>query len=281
MPLRLVSPRQGRSPNHRIRGTHFGTYVDRTSGTSDRTKARKILKKIERDIETGIFVDHTVLTFAQAALSYLQAGVDDRFMRPLVEHFRTRAVFHIDQVAIDDAAAHLYPSATPATRNRQVYTPVSAILKHVGVDKLIKRPKGSPGNKRTRWLTSEQAFAVFEAAHEVDPEFAVLLLILCYSGLRISEGLSLEWNKVWLEQRLAYLPDSKNGDPRPNFLTDVAKLREHPAGLERRSGRLFRFSKTTCFRHRLSVRVWRFGKGMASIYSILGARGCGSMGESI
>jgi hypothetical protein len=44
---------------------------------------------------------------------------------------------------------------TASTKNRQVYTPVSAILKHIGIEKKIKRPTGWRGNKRTFWLKLE------------------------------------------------------------------------------------------------------------------------------
>jgi hypothetical protein len=51
----------------------------------------------------------------------------------------------IDQAAIDEAAVAIYPNVTPATRNGAVYTPVSAILHHAGVNIIVKRPKGSQG----------------------------------------------------------------------------------------------------------------------------------------
>ena len=46
----------------------------------------------------------------------------------------------IDQRAIDQAAIVLYPNASPATRNRQVYTPMSAILRGAGVTTALKWP---------------------------------------------------------------------------------------------------------------------------------------------
>jgi hypothetical protein len=51
-----------------------------------------------------------------------------------------KAVSDIDQIAIDNVAKALYPTAVPATVNRQVYTPISAILKRAGVERKIMRP---------------------------------------------------------------------------------------------------------------------------------------------
>jgi hypothetical protein len=148
-------------------------------------KRERSSRKIEREIEAGVFADSTKVTFAGAALSYLQADGDHRFIRPLVKHFGERAISRIDQIAIDNAAKRLYPSASAATRNRQVYTPSSAILKHVGFNQRVKRPKGSSGRNSSRWLRKEEVFAVLEAAFRVNSELAVLLIVLCYTGMRI------------------------------------------------------------------------------------------------
>jgi hypothetical protein len=53
MPLKLVQPRKGKSPNWSIRVTYLGVYVDKSSGTNRRCVARAMLKSIERAIEWG------------------------------------------------------------------------------------------------------------------------------------------------------------------------------------------------------------------------------------
>jgi integrase len=203
MPLKLYPPRAGKSPNYSVRGTYLGQYVDRTTGTPDRATARKVLQKIERDIERGTFTEKAGPTFASAALSYLKAGGDDRFIDPLTKHFKERPLAEIDQAAIDDAAYQIYPNASPATRNRQVYTPVSAILKHVGHAFQLKRPKGSAGVKKLNWLRPEEAERIFTAAKKIDKEFSLFLVLLCYTGLRLSEALHLEVREVSLQESLA------------------------------------------------------------------------------
>src|SRR5205085_1802819 len=97
-------------------------------------------------------------TFLNAAVDYMAAHDDHRFLEKLVEHFGNKPVRAISQDDVNNAAIKLYPKASPATRNRQVHTPVSAILKHAGIDLTLRRPKGWRGNKRTDWYTQENAF---------------------------------------------------------------------------------------------------------------------------
>ena len=75
-----------------------------------------------------------------AALNYCRAGGERRFVMRLHDHFGETPLARVDQAAVDAAALALYPRATPATRNRQVYSPVSPILKAAGVADGLKRP---------------------------------------------------------------------------------------------------------------------------------------------
>jgi integrase len=241
VPLKLVPPRPGKTPRWYIRGTYLKRYVDQSSGSTERAVARQVLNRIKGEIERGEFAGPAEATFLSAAVAYMEAGGERRFVAPLLDHFKERSLVSIDQAAIDEAAAKLYPSATAATRNRQVYTVVSAILKHGGIDHKLKRPKGSAGTQRTDWLWPEQAFAIFKAADKIDGEFGVFLRLLCYTGMRLSEALNLRWEDVRLDEGFAYLPQTKNSDPRAVFLTPA--LRTALAAWPRRV-RLARWSKS-------------------------------------
>src|SRR5260370_21412557 len=81
---------------------------------------------------------------------------------------------------IDNAAAELYPPATAATRNRQVYTPVSAVLKRAGIERQIKRPNGWRGRKLTHWLAPEHALPVFQATPRNDAPEETPLTVRIY-----------------------------------------------------------------------------------------------------
>lgn len=245
MPLRLVPPREGKSPHWTVRGTYLGRYVNRSTKTGKRAAAEKVRQKWEREIESGEFAIRGEATFADAALAYMSAGGERAYLKPLLEHFTRRPLSSIDQTAIDGAATTLYPNASPATRNRQVYTPVSAVLKHAGVDAKIRRPKGSAGASKTDWLWAEEAFRLFEEAENLDKEFAALLILLCYTGMRLSEALEMKARDVRLAEGYAYVPTSKNDEPRGVFLPPfvVAALANHPRGMDRGEERVFRFHK--------------------------------------
>ena len=135
MPLKLVPPRQGWSPYWRVRGTYLGCYVNRSTGACQKALAEKFRKKLERDIESGALTGKTATGFAAAAAAYMKAGGDNRFLGPLIEYFTHTPLDQIDQVMVDNAAAEIYPNATIATRNRQVYTPMVAVLRRAGIDK--------------------------------------------------------------------------------------------------------------------------------------------------
>jgi integrase len=258
MSLRLIPPRKDRSPNWTIRGTHLGVNVNRRStGTSDRRLALKALKRAEREIEDGTFVEPGAATFASAAVSYMKAGGERTYLKKLLEYFGAEPIARIDQAAVDRAALSLYPNGTPATRNRSVYTPVSAVLRSVGARLDLRRPKGSGGNKQTAWLWPEQAKALFAEAEKLDKEFAALLIVLCYTGMRLSEALGLTWNDVRLEDGFAYVPDTKNNDPRAVFLPPVAVAAMGQLGGG--AGRVFRFSKSGHLYSLLRVAAIRAG----------------------
>jgi integrase len=134
---------------------------------------------------------------------------------------RDRALTNIDQLAIDEAAAALYPDGTPQTKNRQFYTPVSAVLKRAGIDKQIKRPVGWRGKKSKSSLEPEQAFALLASAAVLDREFGLLCTALLYTGMRISEALAAKLRHLNLDRGTLYLPETKNGDERTVHLPPV------------------------------------------------------------
>jgi integrase len=245
MPIKLISPRPGKTPYYGGRGKHLGVYVDRSTKARDRALARKIIKKWEREIEAGQFAIPGEPTFSSAAIGYMNAGGERRPLAPLLKYFQSKPLKQIDQAAIDAAAAALMPNATAATRNREIYTPVSAVLKHAGFDFKIKRPKGWRGRIIRRWLWPEQAWRVIDGAYRIDAELGILCVMLLFGGLRISEQLAMVCDDVQLREAFAFVPDSKNGEPQPVHLTPtmIKALEAHPRSLKRPGGRLFRFHK--------------------------------------
>lgn len=257
MPLTLREPRKGKTPNYEIRGTYLRVRVEQSSGTDRRRLALQELRKLERAIEAGEFPPQGPVartdepTFLSAALAYMEAGGSRRYVAGLIKHFGETALGEIDQAAIDAAASALHPNVTAGTRNCYVYTPVSAILHHAGVDIAVRRPKGAKGNVKTDFMWPDDAFAIIRAADKIDAEFGLYLRMLIYTGIRKGEGLGLLSENIQVAERAAWIRDSKNEDPRMLRLRDdlLGPLEAHLATGER--SRLFRFHDGGHFKHLL------------------------------
>lgn len=242
MPLKLVPPRPGKTPYWYVRGSYLGRSLDRSTKAVDERIARRALGQWKADIERGAYVDPRAaerepaeLTFLAAAVSYMKAGGERKFLSPIIEMtgpaaLVDRPVAAIDQAALDTAADALYPRATAATRNRQFYTPVTAVLHHAGVERRFKRPKGWRGKRSTSWLTPAQAFRLFAAADAIDAEFGLFCRCLLYTGMRLGEALAIRLRDVHLDRAMIYLPETKNGEARAVHLPPplVATLAAQP-----------------------------------------------------
>lgn len=264
MPLTLFPPKAGRSPNWRIRGAYLGVHVDESTGTPNEALARRIFaarkSEIERGrvsgpVETSPPTPQVGPTFLSAAIAYVEAGGEDRFIgrydettqrwSGLIAHFGETPLVEITQESINAAAMKLLPHGTPQTRNRQIYTPISAVMKTTGIERKIKRPKGWRGSKRVTWLWPKQAFALFKAADARDMEFGIFLRVLTYTGMRLGECTGMTIDLLKISESFAYVPVTKNGEPRGVHLppVTVAALANHPRGLDRAGERVFRFQK--------------------------------------
>jgi integrase len=237
MPLKLHPPRKGFSPNWRIRGKYLGCRVDQSSGTHRRHVAATKLAEIEDAIERKEWPPAPAeagedLSFAAAAVSYMETTGNSRYVAPLIKHFGMKPWREINQAALDAAAIALRPNAGPATRNACVYTPTAAIIHRKDPAIRFRRPAGAKGRKRTDYLNPPDAQAILTAAESFDAEFALLLRFLLYSGCRLGEALALEWANI--HEGIAYVATSKNDDPRTVRLRDdlaaLLEARRKPAG---------------------------------------------------
>ena len=213
MPLKLV--KRPKSPNWIIRGTLRSVRVEESTGTPDKRAAEEIKAKREGEILTeSIYGKVATMSFAQAALSYLEGGGSRRFIRPLLDHFGTTSLRQIEQAAVDHAAMKLYPKASGTTKNRQVYTPVSAIMQHAARKgwcprPVFARPKASKGV--VRWLKIGEADRLIAACA---PHLRPLVTLLLYTGARAGEALWLDWSNVDLQRKHVSFPKTKNGEAR-------------------------------------------------------------------
>ncbi len=243
-----------RSPHWYIRGHVRGIRVFETSGTDDRAAAETI--RIRREaalLERSLFGRAASVSFAEAALSYLEAGGEARFLGRydektgkwslLIGHFGVRPIAEINQSAADEAARLLHPKAGPATRKRQVYVPLSAVLNHVArkwempVAKL-SHPK--PPKVETKWATPEGVAQLLPAC---SPRLRLLVAVLVYTGARLSEVLRLNWDQdIDLQHRTIVFRKTKTGRMRTVRIAGQLLVELAATDPVMRSGPMFEWS---------------------------------------
>lgn len=237
MPLKLT--RRKRSPYWIIRGTVRGSRFEESTETDNAELAEEIRAAREAELHReAIYGRQSTTTFAEAAVSYVETTGNKRYLNPIIAHFGVLPLAMIDQEALDKASRKLYPDVSPSTRNRQFFTPVSAVLHHAARRKwcarpIIERPKQPRG--RIRWLAPEEAERLIAAC---SPRFRPMVIFLLYTGARAGEAVWLDWSCVDLNRAHVTFPRTKNGDARgmPLHPRVVAALANQPT----RGGEVFR-----------------------------------------
>jgi integrase len=237
MPLKLKR-RPGR-PNWYINGTIRGVTVRESTRVADQKAAEAIRARREWEIiQRSVFGAEATATFVGAAVSYLEAGGERTYLKPIIAKIGSMPLAKIDQAVIERTARALYPNASPATLNRQAFTPMAAVLNHAAkrglcARRIIERPPQPKG--RVRWITFEEAERLIDASA---PHIRPLVLFLLGTGARLSEALYLDWRDLDLTRGHVVFVDTKNGEARgvPLHSRVVDSLR----ALRHRHGAVFR-----------------------------------------
>jgi integrase len=212
MPLNLF--RRGRV--FYLRGSVAGQRVYESTGLGERKAAEILRARREAElIERAAYGRKATATFAEAALTYMESGGEARYLAPILAHFGPRKrVADVDMDAVNACARALLPDAAPATINRQIVTPISAVVNMAADSGLCppRRFRRRPvDNARLRWLTPEEAERLIRAA---EPRVARMILFLLGTGCRTGEMFALRRADLHIEQRQAWIADAKNGEAR-------------------------------------------------------------------
>lgn len=279
MPLQLR--RYPKRSNHwYVRGTVRGQTVFETTGTDDRAAADEYRIKREKDLlDRSIFGAGAIVSFLEAAVSYLEAGGEARYLGRrdeatgkwslLIGHFGTMPISAIGQPEADDAAAKLYPDTSAATRKRQVYVPLCAVLNHASEKwqvhiRKIRHPKVKPSP--VVWAPPEAVRRLLPACA---PALRLFVLVIVYTGARLSEALWLDWEMgVDLKARTLTLSKTKNGELRTAHIPEplLRALKSVPKA--QRHGRLFHWSHKSHVRRPLMTACKRAGVPYLSIHKL-------------
>jgi integrase len=244
LPLRVA--RRAGSRLYWITGTIRGQRIRESAGTDDPRLAEEFRAAREAALyRAAVHGTRPAIAFAAAAASYITAAGPHSAptlarLRRLVQHIGPRALLtDITQHRVDHlAAAMLRPASGPATRLREVITPIRAILAHAARRGWCDPPNleaPAPPPSRTEWFTPAEADALEAAAA---PHLHPLIVFLIATGARLGEALALQWPDVDLPHNHALLRHTKNGTHRPLALCPRATAAL--AALPHRTGHVFR-----------------------------------------
>lgn len=275
--LRVV--RRKDSSSLYLDGFISGKRIREALGTDRFELAEEARALRETELFRGaVYGTQAQVTFAEAALSYVRLGehrpTTKRNVHKLALHFGDKVKCRqINQAMLDKAAAAICPGSKPTTVQRQVVTPVKAILNHAarrGWTDVPRFERIKAGGRRTDWLTPAEAEAVIAAASE---KLRPLLVFLLGTGARLGEALALEWRDVDLQHGRATLRATKNGDDR--VLTLIPRVVAAMAGMPgERTGAAFRHRKGKAYRRTTgAIQVAYGGQIRAAFRTALRAAG--------
>ena len=262
MPKLKVVTRRGRNTLY-IRGTVRGQGIYESTGTDRRPDAEAYAAKLEQELWTrSVYGARAVVTFATAVESYLKAeprrASHAKTVDKLLTLFGPMRLGDVTQIQLDRAyGALLRPGASPATRLRNVLTPLRAILEHAARRGWCDRPAFEVPRQpkpRVAFLLPGQATALVQAAA---PHLRPLIVFLIGTAARMSEALELDWRDVDLDGGRITFRRTKAGTERHVDLAPA--VRAALAALPDRDGRVFRPAYPARRRPGQKAPQWRQG----------------------
>lgn len=183
------------TPFYVARGTIDGRRIERSTGTTVHAIAKQRCIEFLKDFEPEKPVEAGPYKFEEAVRDYMDQGGQTRYLPKLVDYFANVTCDEITNKVLNDAALSLYPNAAPATINRQLLTPMGAIINLAADSRLclplkVRRRKEPP--PRDLFMTPDEAERLIEATHGVrNKHFPALVTFLIGQGCRVGETLQI------------------------------------------------------------------------------------------
>lgn len=208
-----------------------------STGEGDEGRARKVAGGVERELSESRGPTKSIGALIDAYISARRpAKVDEGYLLKLKAHFGKRN--RLAQVDAEEACRMLYPKRSAATWNRQVFSPLLAVFNHYDVPIKLKRPRVKPAQHRA--VSREIRDTLINSA--ADPDLRCLLTIMFYTGARISEAVSLTWDRIDLHARKLKLAVTKTGEHGWRAMPEKLFLELANRPLETRIGRVTRWT---------------------------------------
>jgi integrase len=221
-----------------------GERVRRSARTENREEAEALLAKLKldayREAHFGIKPKRSwqdaVVRYLSIKANLRSIGDVRRICRKLDPYLGNLLLDQINgDVIWSVIQGELAKGNKPATVNRYLAT-IRCLLRMARdewqwLDRMPKIRLLSGEVERDRWLTREEADRLIAACPE---HVAALVRFALATGCRAREIAGLEWNRVDLERRTAWLNQTKNGTPRGVPLNhDAVKVLQEQVGRHR------------------------------------------------
>jgi len=234
-----------------IRGSYKGHRYFKNSGIAHGgaeeppLKVKKLCEQRQREFQDEIDEGGSE-TFGAAVRLYLNTGGSPRFLGPIEARFKGTPLRDMTQAMIDKAAIEIYPDCTPATRNRQFYTPFIAVWSKASQGQKAMcnhvkwgRPKGSTTLRQVRKPVDYKDAVKFINA--CPDHSGKIMFFLFWTGCRPLEAITAKCENVDIKKQWMVLEDTKTGEPRgiPLHKSLIPMLKEEV----KKGGILFRTSE--------------------------------------
>ena len=206
--------------------TISGSRERRSTGTTDKELAKDIATKREWDCRrASVHGTEVVMTFGQAVDLYTQGHKDTRFILPIYDKWRNRKIKEIKPEEIRQLARELHPKCKPSTWNRQVVSPVQAIINYAadqgyGTPIRVRRFKTQKVHRNAGSFEWIMAF-LKAASSDREKDLAAMALFMFTTGTRVGNAVTLKWADVDLNKGEAFFLHTKNGDSHTAVLPSI------------------------------------------------------------
>lgn len=234
----------------------LGGYIRRSLGTSDKAIAEIKVDAIEREArERAILGDRAPkpsekLTFAAAVKLYDPQIADAKYLMKVVPHLGDKKLIDITATEIRELGRKIYPNNSTDTWQRQVITPVRAVIMHahglgkgpaISIKGYTKKERQEQDRRRGRQGRREKTpgswpwILAFRA--EANPYQSALALFMFTTGARITQSVLIEPRDLDLPNGRVWLPAAK-GHP-AQWISIIPETVADLANLSPRNGRVF------------------------------------------
>lgn len=199
------------------RGTVAGRRLRGTTETEDKKTAERIAAEIEaQGWKSHLDGPESVLTFAQAAILYRDAGGSTLGLEQVEDHWKDTLVKNITAGAVIQAATQAHSGAP--SRNRLFISPTQSVINHASTMELcprltVKRFKYKMKTKTPATLEWIEAFRA-----EASPHLGTMALFMFLTGARPGEAAALTWDDLDLGKSTVRIFSPKTQTERDAYL---------------------------------------------------------------